>query len=714
MTDTQHLGIVLAEQSTRTIQAVDLVVQETQGFVVASGVVDPDQFKERMATEEIHRFLADRMRSLPQADALSLIDSTGRIVNFSRTWPVPLIDTTDRDFYRYFRDHDDPRPFVGAPVVNKVTGAWVITLTRRISGPHGEFLGIVLGVMEARFFEDIWATSTRAGEAVGLFRRDGTLLTRYPRVETMIGQPISTKSGWYKMVAAGGGTYRTPGYLDGTPRIVSVHLVREYPLAITIAIPEAIVLAPWCSQSLLIAIGALSAAIGFGVLFRALSIQFRRLSLSEARFRGYALTSSDWFWETDENHRIIYISESIRNFGQDPKAGIGKSRIELAADAESDPVKWQNHLALLSRYEPFRDFVYKRNIRPQSEQTISTSGDPYFDRSGRFLGYRGTARDITEVKATEDHLRETMENLDRVQQIAGIGSMSQDIGTGRYTWSSGLCAMFGIDRNAVVPTTEYFLGFIHPDDRAKSWEAASKSRLEGVSAPPLEYRIVRSDGVVRWVYRENEIQHDAEGRAIRRIVTFKDITELKEKEIQLREAMDRLNRVQRIAGIGSIEVELTTETELIKWSPSACELFGLDLASVEPTPEFLLRLIHPDDRAKVKQASDRANQSGTAAPPLEYRITRPDGAQRILYRENAIQYDDSGQPIRRIVTFKDITEIKATEAQLRQTQDDLTRSMHEKSTWCSVGWIVRGLAVIGDRGHGDRCRRGGVCRCAVG
>ena len=44
----------------------------------------------------------------------------------------------------------------------------------------------------------------------------------------------------------------------------------------------------------------------------------------------------------------------------------------------------------------------------------------------------------------------------------------------------------------------------------------------------------------------------------------------------------------------------------------------------------------------------------------------------------------------------------------------LARSMHEKSTWCSVGWIVRGLAVIGDRGHGDRCRRGGVCRCALG
>jgi PAS domain-containing protein len=120
---------------------------------------------------------------------------------------------------------------------------------------------------------------------------------------------------------------------------------------------------------------------------------------------------------------------------------------------------------------------------------------------------------------------------------------------------------------------------------------------------------------------------------------------------QLHEALDHLNRVQRIAGIGSIEVDLTTESEHITWSPSACELFGLAPGSVEPTPGFLLRLIHPDDRAKAKKASDRANATGTAAPPLEYRIVRPDGAERTLYRENAIQYNDSGEPVRRIITY---------------------------------------------------------------
>lgn len=237
-----------------------------------------------------------------------------------------------------------------------------------------------------------------------------------------------------------------------------------------------------------------------------------------------------------------------------------------------------------------------------------------------------------------------MENLDRVQGIAGIGSTTEDLATREYEWSAGACAIFGVNSADAGNTVEYMRQFYHPADRAKVIGAGELARLKAAPAPPLEYRIVRPDGAVRWVHRQNDIQHDEEGRAIRRIVTFKDITELKEKEIQLQEAMDRLNRVQRIAGIGSIEVDLATETERITWSPSACELFGLDPASLEATPEFLLKLIHPDDRAKVKKASDRANRSGTAAPPLEYRIIRPDGAERIFIGKTRSSMTTAGSP----------------------------------------------------------------------
>src|ERR1700730_17634364 len=112
MEGAQRLGVVLAEQTSRTIQAVDLVVQETRGMILASGAATPDQFRERMSTEAVHDYLLARLHSLPQANSIPLLDATGRIVNFSRTWPVPVIEAADRDFFGYLRSHDDPGAFV--------------------------------------------------------------------------------------------------------------------------------------------------------------------------------------------------------------------------------------------------------------------------------------------------------------------------------------------------------------------------------------------------------------------------------------------------------------------------------------------------------------------------------------------------------------------------------------------------------------------------
>jgi len=436
---TRNLAVAIAEQTARMMQAVDLVVQEMRQMIVASGVTDADQFKQRMATEDIHRFLVDRLHSLPKANSMAVLDDAGKIVNFSRAWPIPVIDASDRDFYAYWREHDDPGAFIGAPVVNKVSGSWVIMVTRRVNGPNGEFLGLVAGVVELRYFEDFYhVISTEEGKSVTLFRRDGTVLARYPRVENIIGEKLSTDSPWYHQIAAGGGTYRTPGYVGGEPRIVSVEPVREYPLAVTVGIAEAAALAPWRRQSIFIGIGVLGAIIGFAILFRALAVQFKRLEQrssdleqSEARFRGFALTSSDWFWETDEHHRFSYLSDGIRAFGHEPATCIGHSRMEFAANTETEAAKWQEHFAALNRHEPFRDFVYTRNIHEQTEYTGSVSGDPFFDASGRFLGYRGTARDITEQVRAERFLRDAKEAAEAANRTKSqfLANMSHELRT---------------------------------------------------------------------------------------------------------------------------------------------------------------------------------------------------------------------------------------------------------------------------------------------
>ena len=477
-----NLGVVLAAQSARSLQAVDLVMQEAQGLVRNAGIATPDQFRDFLANEGVHKFLADHLRSLPQADAVSLIDDTGRIVNFSRVWPVPRIETADRDFYAHFRDSRGDRGiFIGQPVINKFTGAWVITLTRRIEASDGTFLGIVLGVVEVRYFEEFYRTiAINSGELVALFRRDGTVLVRYPRRDGVIGHRLPADAPWFGY-AEKGGTYRTPGGLDGVPRIVSLHPVGEFPLVAAVAIEETSILADWRRQSTWILLGALAAAIGFALLFRALSAQSHRLERqaadlkaaaaalgnSEARFRDFALTSSDWLWETDTAHRFTYHSDNIRNFGQNPKNRLGRTRMELAADAASEGGKWEEHRAVLDRHEPFRDFVYKRQVGDDPEAYISVSGKPIFDKDGNFAGYRGTVRDITREVANERSLRSAKSAAEAANMAKSqfLANMSHELRT-------PLNAILGFSEmlhegiaGTLLPQQQEYSGLIHESGR---------------------------------------------------------------------------------------------------------------------------------------------------------------------------------------------------------------------------------------------------------
>ena len=127
---------------------------------------------------------------------------------------------------------------------------------------------------------------------------------------------------------------------------------------------------------------------------------------SEARLRDFAECGSDWYWESDSDHRFCYLSDHIRSFGQDPASRLGRTRWELVPESDRNIDKWRVHRRILDRHDPFRDFTYTRKVGDQREQTVSVSGRPIFDRSGKFQGYRGTARDISEEVRAERLLRE--------------------------------------------------------------------------------------------------------------------------------------------------------------------------------------------------------------------------------------------------------------------------------------------------------------------
>jgi PAS domain S-box-containing protein len=120
------------------------------------------------------------------------------------------------------------------------------------------------------------------------------------------------------------------------------------------------------------------------------------LRASEARFRRLTELSSDWYWEQDDNGHFTKIFGPVFEM------------LGIRAD-EKQGSAWDNQgatwneaereilIANLTARRPFLDFVYKRTNPEGVLQYLMVSGEPMFDSSGRFTGYRGTGKDVTET-----------------------------------------------------------------------------------------------------------------------------------------------------------------------------------------------------------------------------------------------------------------------------------------------------------------------------
>jgi PAS domain S-box-containing protein len=151
---------------------------------------------------------------------------------------------------------------------------------------------------------------------------------------------------------------------------------------------------------------------------------------SEQRFRGYAETASDWFWETGPDHRFTRMSEHLDAVGIDSAGVIGLTRWDVASDAETESEKWRRHREVIDARLPFRDFVYRITSRTGSAVYVQASGKPFFDENGNLLGYRGTGTDITAtIRAdhAEQALRKAQAELAHVTRVTALGELTASI-----------------------------------------------------------------------------------------------------------------------------------------------------------------------------------------------------------------------------------------------------------------------------------------------
>jgi PAS domain S-box-containing protein len=157
---------------------------------------------------------------------------------------------------------------------------------------------------------------------------------------------------------------------------------------------------------------------------------------SDAKFRDYAESASDWYWETDPDHKFTRVTDYERLLarGFAPVSRIGLARWEFATDVESEPEKWELHRSMLEARQPFRDFVYRAARSGGSLVYYKISGKPVFDANGEFRGYRGTGTDVTALRTAEAEARENEQRyrkaeleLAHANRVATMGQLTSSI-----------------------------------------------------------------------------------------------------------------------------------------------------------------------------------------------------------------------------------------------------------------------------------------------
>jgi len=291
-------------------------------------------------------------------------------------------------------------------------------------------------------------------------------------------------------------------------------------------------------------------------------------------------------------------------------------------------------------------------------------------------------RDITDRKQAELALRRSQEKLHEEEaRFRALVEKSFEAVTvlddqGRRTYAS--------------PSTERVLGyrtdeligrsafdFVHPDDLEQTKAAFAALIRQPAGAASIEVRILRRDGVARWFeVAGTNLLHIPSVRGI--VINYREITERKEAEAALRRSEAELKQAQRIALVGSWQLDLATGR--VSWSEELFRMFGLDPARPPPDLPEHPKLFTPESWSRLEVALRRAREAGEPYE-LELEIIRTDRSKGWMQARGEPRWDGTGVLVGLHGTAQDITALKETEAKVRQSEERFRNLTENISDW---------------------------------
>jgi PAS domain S-box-containing protein len=302
---------------------------------------------------------------------------------------------------------------------------------------------------------------------------------------------------------------------------------------------------------------------------------------------------------------------------------------------------------------------------------------PVLNEAGQPAGVIAIVVETTQRVMTERALKDRENDLARVQKIARIGGVAVDLRNGfdNGRRSPEYLEIHGLSADA-IDTHEDWVKRVHPDDRDRALHSFLTAVNGADARYSSEYRIVQpSDGQVRWIACEAQIERDEKGQPLRLVGAHMDITDRTLAKELLKESEERFRLIANSAPVPMWVSKLDGTRGFA--NQAYLDFLGLEY---EKALVFDWRkILHPDDLLRIVNESV-AGEASLKPFVLEARYRRGDGAWRWMRSESQPRWDPTGKHIGFIGVAHDITTAKEAESELRRINETLEQRIKERTS----------------------------------
>ncbi len=316
------------------------------------------------------------------------------------------------------------------------------------------------------------------------------------------------------------------------------------------------------------------------------------------------------------------------------------------------------------------DFEHRLLLPDGSVKHVRVVGRPSAEAKSGDFEFVGAVTDITERKRAEEELRRSENYLAEAQRLTHTASWVWRVaGRDPVHLSEEWYRLFGFDPEKGMPGWEERMQRVHPEDRAR-WQETIERAIREKAGYDMEFRIVLTDGAVKWIHTVAHTISDADGDLVQFAGSSVDITERRRAEQTLRRSEGYLAEAQSLTQSGSWAWDVRTRD--VFWSKEMFRIFGYDPETVKPTLAHFLERVHPEDRESVEQrAKEELGQKVSAESEGDFRIVLPNGTIKHLHSIAHPVMNDAGEVTEVFGTTMDVTEQYEVRAALQTAFEEI-------------------------------------------